>query len=88
MVTTQTQPPPSSEGAWITPPVSYVEPRRIFCALCGRPIARRYWRAAPTGTALPFCEPAHADLVLTYWLPTYGDPPDRRSTARPTAPHP
>lgn len=58
-------------GEWITPAVSYVEPKRLFCALCGRPIARRYWRAAPAGEALPFCEPAHADLYVTYWLPTY-----------------
>lgn len=59
-------------GEWVTPPVSYVEPQRRFCALCGRPIARRYWRAAPTGTPLPFCDPAHAELYVTYWLPTYG----------------
>jgi hypothetical protein len=66
-------PKPPLSGEWITPSVSYVEPKRRFCALCGRPIARRYWRAAPTGEFLPFCEPAHVDLYLTYWLPTYGD---------------
>jgi hypothetical protein len=59
-------------GDWITPSVSYVEPKRLFCTLCGRPIARRYWRAAPQGKPLPFCEPAHAELYLTYWLPTHG----------------
>jgi hypothetical protein len=64
--------PTSASGEWITPTVSYVEPKRLFCALCGRPIARRYWRASPAGEALLFCEPAHADLYLTYWLPTYG----------------
>ena len=24
-------------GSWITPSVSYVEPKRLACALCGRP---------------------------------------------------
>lgn len=59
-------------GEWITPTVSYVEPKRLCCALCGRPIARRYWRATPAETPLPFCDPAHAELYLTYWLPTHG----------------
>lgn len=62
----------ATPGEWVVPAVSYVEPKRRFCALCGRPIARRYWRAAPIGSPLPFCEPAHADLYLTYWLPLYG----------------
>lgn len=59
-------------GEWVTLPVSYIEPHRIFCALCGRPIARRYWRDDPAGELRPFCGPPHADLYLTYWLPTYG----------------
>ncbi|MEA2530949.1 MAG: hypothetical protein QOG89_2593 [Thermomicrobiales bacterium] len=63
---------PSIAGEWVYPTVSYIEPKRLFCALCGRPIARRYWRSSPAGEALPFCEPAHADLYVTYWLPTYG----------------
>lgn len=61
----------STSGEWITPAVSYVEPKRLFCALCGRPIARRYWRASPAGESLPFCEPTHAELYVTYWLPTH-----------------
>jgi hypothetical protein len=63
----------TTSGEWITPAVSYVEPKRLFCALCGRPIARRYWRAAPAGETLPFCEPVHADLYVSYWLPTHGN---------------
>ena len=59
-------------GTWITPHVSYVEPLRLSCAFCGRPIARRYWSAAPAGVPLVFCEPRHADLYLSYWLPTHG----------------
>jgi hypothetical protein len=75
-----TEPQTSADpGRWVTPSVSYVEPKRLFCALCGRPIARRYWRAAPAGRPLPFCEPGHADLYLTYWLPTHSaaNTPDR-----------
>jgi hypothetical protein len=60
------------QGEWVVPTVSDVEPKRRFCALCGRPIARPYWRAAPAGEPLVFCEPAHADLYATYWLPVHG----------------
>ncbi len=60
-------------GEWVTPDVSYVEPLRIYCAFCGRPIARRHWRAAPAGEDLPFCDPSHADLYKSYWLPTRGN---------------
>jgi hypothetical protein len=59
-------------GTWVTPPVSYVEPLRLSCAFCGRPIARRYWSAAPNDESLVFCEPRHADLYVSYWLPTHG----------------
>jgi hypothetical protein len=62
----------TSTGEWVTPPVSYVEPMRIHCALCGRPIARRHWRAAPAGEPLPFCDPEHEALYVSYWLPTHG----------------
>jgi hypothetical protein len=63
---------PDQTGTWITPPVSYVEPRRLSCAFCGRPIARRYWSAEPAGRPLVFCEPAHAELYVSYWLPVHG----------------
>jgi hypothetical protein len=72
MMSTQVTTTESSTGKWITPSVSYVEPMRIFCALCGRPIARQYWRASPAGESLPFCDPAHEELYLSYWLPTHG----------------
>jgi hypothetical protein len=61
-----------STGAWVTPDVSYVEPLRNFCAFCGRPIARQYWKAAPAGESLSFCDPDHAKLYTSYWLATYG----------------
>jgi hypothetical protein len=49
-------------GEWITPAVSYVEPGRRFCAYCGRPIARRYWRERTPAGDLAFCGPAHAGM--------------------------
>jgi hypothetical protein len=61
-----------STGEWTTPAVSYVEPLRIHCAFCGRPLARRHWRAEPAGETLPFCDPAHEELYISYWLPTHG----------------
>jgi hypothetical protein len=61
--------PSPVEGRWVDPPVSYVEPARRFCALCGRPISRRYFQAAPLGEPFNFCQPEHADLYLTYERP-------------------
>ena len=68
---TRTDFQPEGEGEWITPNVSYVEPQRIACALCGRPIARKYWRGCFDDRALAFCEPAHARLYESYWIPIY-----------------
>lgn len=50
------------DGGWIVPDVSYVEPSRRFCAYCGRPIARRYWRESMPAGDLAFCQPAHAAM--------------------------
>lgn len=58
-------------GQWIEPDVSYVEPLRNACACCGRPIARQYWQTTIDGTPRRFCDPAHADLFVSYWLPRY-----------------
>jgi hypothetical protein len=57
---------PESGGEWIVPSVSYVDPSRRFCALCGRPIARRYWKVTIGEQEEVFCEPAHARLHTTY----------------------
>ncbi|MGD9712119.1 MAG: hypothetical protein AB7V46_08655 [Thermomicrobiales bacterium] len=61
------------DGEWIELPVSYVDPARVSCDLCGRPIARKFWREVIEGRDLRFCEPGHAELYESYWLPTYGD---------------
>jgi hypothetical protein len=62
---------PTANGEWITPDVSYVDPQRIFCDLCGRPIARRFWRVTIDGEQHTFCDPEHADLFRTWAEPTY-----------------
>ena len=53
-------------GEWITPAVSYVDPSRRFCDLCGRPIARRFWQVVIGDATRIFCDPSHADLNTTY----------------------
>jgi hypothetical protein len=53
------------DGEWVTPDVSYVEPSRRFCAYCGRPIARRYWRETTAAGDLAFCGPAHAGMYAS-----------------------
>jgi hypothetical protein len=64
---TRAQPSPGGGGGeWITPAVSYVDPTRRFCELCGRPIARRFWQVrTERGTGI-FCDPGHAALYTTY----------------------
>ena len=53
-------------GEWIAPSVSYVDPTRRFCQFCGRPIARRFWKAETKSGERLFCEPALAALQATY----------------------
>jgi len=60
------------EGTWVTPKVSYVEPLRNACALCGQPIPRKYWQATIDGKTRIFCTPTHAEMYVSYWIPTHG----------------
>jgi hypothetical protein len=62
----------TTNGTWVRTDVSYVNPTRDACAFCGRPLARTIWRETVDGKPLQFCEPAHAGLYVTYWLPIYG----------------
>lgn len=52
----------AAAGEWVEPEVSYVNPSRRFCGLCGRPIARRYWRVVREGEERIYCEVRHAEL--------------------------
>ncbi|MCA9879009.1 MAG: hypothetical protein KC442_14555 [Thermomicrobiales bacterium] len=63
-------------GEWVTPEVNYVDPERRFCAYCGRPIARRYWRVSShAGESAAYCSPEHAALDATYPYESPNDPP-------------
>lgn len=53
-------------GRWIIPAVNYVDPVRSFCALCGRPIARKYWVVGEVEEGEKYCTPEHAARHTTY----------------------
>lgn len=72
MTTGKALPSSDMSGRWVEAPISYVDPTRISCDLCGRPIARRYWQERIDGAMHSFCEQSHAELFVTYWLPTWG----------------
>lgn len=61
----------SAEG-WIMPRVSYVNPARLHCRFCGSPIPRRYWRVGDGENTGVFCNPAHAELFVSYSIPVWG----------------
>ena len=63
---------PGGNGDWVMPPVSYVDPTRRFCEFCGRPIARKFWRAKTERGVGIFCDPAHAALHMTYPVSAIG----------------
>lgn len=57
---------------WVVPGVSYVNPARIHCRFCGSPIPRRYWRVNIGLHAGLYCNSEHAEMFLTYTVPTWG----------------
>jgi hypothetical protein len=57
---------------WEQNEISYLKANRDSCALCGRPIAIRYWGADVDGVALKLCSPEHERLYRDYWLPRHG----------------
>jgi hypothetical protein len=57
-------------GEWVMPTVSYIDPVRRFCAMTGRPIARRYWQVMVGEVELVFAGPAEALRYATYPLST------------------
>ncbi len=58
-------------GEWKHNEISYLKANRAACALCGHPLARRYWAAPVDGVELMFCSPEHERLFHSYWLPRY-----------------
>ena len=69
----------TSDGEWVVPAVSYVDPVRRSCDFCGRPIARRYWRVRQEGEERIYCDPGHARLDTTYPKGFTSPGPDRNS---------
>jgi hypothetical protein len=60
-------------GEWATNEIGYLRANRLHCDLCGQPLAGKYWTAAVDGVAeKAFCDPAHEQKYLDYWLPRYG----------------
>ncbi len=59
-------------GEWARGEISYLKANRAACALCGRPIAIRYWAAEVGGVEHTFCSPEHERLYRDYWLPRHG----------------
>ena len=59
-------------GEWRSAEISYLKANRNACALCGHPIAVRYWGAEIDGVPQMFCSPEHEQLYHDYWLPRYG----------------
>ena len=59
-------------GEWKRNEISYLKANRDACALCGHPIATRYWGAEVEGAARVFCSPDHEAKYVSYWLPRHG----------------
>ena len=59
-------------GEWKHTEISYLKANRAACALCGHPIARRYWACEVEGVERMFCSHDHELLYRTYWIPCYG----------------
>lgn len=61
-------------GEWRTNEISYLEPHRVVCELCGQLVPARHWVDEISGAEHVFCNPGHAEKYTTYWLPRYGQP--------------
>jgi hypothetical protein len=59
-------------GDWQTKAIGYLEPYDVVCALCGQLVPGRHWVEDVDGAQRTFCDPRHADLYESYWLPRYG----------------
>ena len=57
---------------WQESPIGYMEPYSVVCDLCGQLVPGRYWAADVNGSDHIFCNPRHAELYETYWLPLHG----------------
>ncbi len=53
---------------WRQNDAQWYEQRMLFCALCGRMIAKRYLQAEGEAEPLIFCSEECHDLYHNYWL--------------------
>lgn len=60
-----------SIGEWQHTDVGYLEPYHVVCDLCGQLVPGRHWVQSVEGSDHVFCNPRHAELYETYWVPRY-----------------
>jgi hypothetical protein len=58
----------SEQGRWEESDARWFELRLLYCALCGKVIPRRFWRAEVDGAARIFCDPSCEALYRSYVL--------------------
>lgn len=56
-------------GYWRENDAQWYEQRMVYCDLCGRLIARRFWKVPIAGAERTFCGPECEQLHLEYLLP-------------------
>jgi hypothetical protein len=59
-------------GEWRSNEISYLEPHRVVCELCGQLVPGRHWVQQIDGADRVFCNPQHAEKYISYWVPRYG----------------
>jgi hypothetical protein len=59
-------------GEWRPSEISYLEPCKVICELCGQLVPARFWSEETAGAQRVFCNPDHARKYESYWLPLYG----------------
>jgi hypothetical protein len=59
-------------GEWRSNEISYLEPHRVVCELCGQLVPGRHWIEQVDGVERVFCNPQHAEKYVSYWLPRHG----------------
>ncbi len=60
-------------GEWRPSEISYLEPCKVVCELCGQLVPGRFWLEDIEGAERVFCNTDHARKYVSYWHPRYGD---------------
>jgi hypothetical protein len=64
-------------GEWQDTTISYLQPSKTICELCGQLVPGRHWLQEVAGRRRVFCNPDHAAKYESYWLPLYGEAASR-----------